>query len=154
MSDFKIYALTDRFFNIRYVGLTSKSLKFRLKQHMKDFRHNQHKVNWIKKYGDTISIFEIEGNIETAQEAKNKEIYWIDKLKNIGCNLLNATEGGDYSPNKGNISKNKGIYKVSKDTINQLKEDYKTGRYSQLKLSKKYNISKSSVDRYLKIENN
>lgn len=150
MSNFKIYALTDRFFNIRYVGLTSKTLKFRLKQHMSDFRHNQHKINWINKYGAAISIVEIESDIKTPEEAKAREIHWIATLKNIGCKLLNATEGGDYSPNKGKIAKNKGIYKVSLDTINKLKKDYQTGKYSQLKLAKKYNISKSSVDRYLK----
>ena len=120
---------------------------------MRDVRHNEHKINWIKKYGTTISIVEIEAGIKTAEEAKQREIYWIATLKNIGCNLLNATEGGDYSPNKGRVARNKGMYKVSSDTISKLKEDYKTGKYSQLKLSKKYNISKSSVDRYLKIEN-
>ncbi len=151
MDNFIIYGLTDRLFNIRYVGLTSKSLKHRLKQHMVDFRHNPHKVNWINKYGKTISIVTIEDKIYNGKKAKEREIYWISVLKNIGCNLLNATEGGDYSPNKGLPSKNKGKLKVSDNTIKQLKQDYKTGSYSQLKLSKKYNISKSSVDRYLKI---
>ena len=152
MNNFKIYALTDRFFNIRYVGLTSKGLIYRLKQHLKDKRHNQHKINWIEKYSKTICIFQIEGNINSLENAKSREIHWIKILKDIGCNLLNATEGGDGSPNKGRVSKNKGIYKVSDNIIKQLKQDYKTGRYSQLKLSNKYNISKSSVDRYLKID--
>jgi hypothetical protein len=150
MHSFKIYVLTDRFYNIRYVGLTSKEISYRLKQHMNDFRHNQHKINWIKKYGNSIMAFVIEDNIKTAKEAKEKEINWIKKLKSIGCNLINATEGGDYSPNKGKACKYKGVYKVSNELINKIKEDYATGNYSQKKLSIKYNISKSSIDRYLK----
>ena len=152
MNNFIIYGLTDRWFNIRYVGLTSKSLKHRLRKHMNDTRHNPHKINWINKYGKTISIVEIENNITDSKIAKEREIHWISVLKNIGCNLLNATEGGDYSPNKGLPARNKGQYKVSNYIINQLKEDYKTGKYSQLMLSKKYNIAKSSIDRYLKLK--
>jgi len=152
MVDFKIYALTDNFMRIRYIGLTSKDLKHRLKQHMNDFRHNKHKVNWIKKYGNTITAFIIEDKIKTISEAKKREVYYIKTLKNIGCDLINATDGGDYCYNKGRISKNKGVYRVSLDIINKLKEDYSTNKYSQKDLSIKYNISKSSIDRYLKLK--
>jgi hypothetical protein len=154
VSDFKIYALADNFLRVRYVGLTSKSIKHRFKQHMRDFRNNTHKANWVKKYGNSIMAFVIEDGIKTAEEAKEREIYYIKTLKDIGCNLINATEGGDYSPNKGKVAKNKGVYRVSMDLINKLKEEYATGMYSQKDLAIKHNISKSSIDRYLKIENN
>jgi len=83
MVDFKIYALTDNFMRIRYIGLTSKDLKHRLKQHMNDFRHNKHKVNWIKKYGNTITAFIIEDKIKTISEAKKREVYYIKTLKSV-----------------------------------------------------------------------
>jgi predicted GIY-YIG superfamily endonuclease len=150
MSNYKIYALSDNFLGVRYIGLTEKDLNFRLKQHLKDYRHNFHKVNWVKKYGNEIKIMLIEDAINTLQEAKEKEIYYIKVFKIIGCNLINATDGGDYCYNKGKVSKNKGIYKVSYEMISKLKEDYSTKKYSQKDLSLKYNISKSSVDRYLK----
>jgi len=154
MPDFKIYALADNPFNIRYVGLTSKSIEHRLKQHMCDFRHNAHKVNWIKKYGNSIMAFIIEDGIKTAKEAKDREIYYIKTLRDLGVKLINATDGGDYSANKGIVAKNKGVYKVSIDLIDKLKSDYATGKYSQKDLSIKYDISKSSIDRYLKIKTN
>ena len=150
MSNYKIYALADNFLGVRYIGLTFKDLNFRLQQHLKDYRHNFHKVNWVKKYKNEIKIMLIEGAIETLQEAKQKEIYYIQVFKTIGCQLINATEGGDYCYNKGKVAKNKGILKVSNDIILKLQQDYSTNKYSQLDLSLKYNISKSSVDRYLK----
>ena len=52
---------------------------------------------------------------------------------------------------KGLSSVNKGKFKQKNETILLLQNEYKTGQYSQLDLSKKYNISKSSIDRYLKI---
>lgn len=52
---------------------------------------------------------------------------------------------------KGIPSVNKGKFKQKNETILLLQNEYKTGQYSQLDLSKKYNISKSSIDRYLKI---
>ena len=150
MSNYKIYALSDNFLGVRYIGLTVKDLNFRLQQHLKDYRHNFHKVNWVKKYKNEIKIMLIEDAIETLQEAKQKEIYYIQVFKTIGCQLINATEGGDYCYNKGKVAKNKGILKVSNDIILKLQQDYSTNKYSQLDLSLKYNISKSSVDRYLK----
>ncbi len=150
MNNYKIYALADNFLGVRYIGLTAKDLNYRLKQHLKDYRHNFHKVNWVKKYRNEIKIMLIEDGINTLQEAKEKEIYYIQVFKTIGCNLINATDGGDYCYNKGKVSKTKGIYKVSYDMISKLKEDYSTKKYSQKDLSLKYNISKSSVDRYLK----
>jgi hypothetical protein len=53
---------------------------------------------------------------------------------------------------KGITSYNKGLYKVSDEFIKKLQEEYATNQTSQLKLANKYNISKSSIDRYLKIK--
>jgi transcriptional regulator with XRE-family HTH domain len=36
--------------------------------------------------------------------------------------------------------------------IAKLQDEYKNNKISQLQLAKKYNISKSSIDRYLKIK--
>jgi predicted GIY-YIG superfamily endonuclease len=152
MNNFKIYALTDSSMKIRYIGLTSKDVDYRLKQHLCDFRHNNHKINWIKKYGNSIKAVVIENGIKTIAEAKSKEVQYIKAYKQNGYDLINATDGGDFCFNKGKPSKNKGIYKVSNDIINKLKDDYATKLYSQKDLSLKYNISKSSIDRYLKLK--
>ena len=52
---------------------------------------------------------------------------------------------------KGIPSVNKGKTKYNIDIINNIKKDYQTGNFSQLDLSKIYGISKSSIDRYLKL---
>lgn len=79
-----------------------------------------------------------------AYKTRNCAKFWLGKrhsdevLKRIGDKL------------KGRKPYNLGVTKYSQEIIDKLKEDYAKGGISQLGLSKKYNISKSSVDRYLK----
>ena len=71
--------------------------------------------------------------------------FWLGK-KLSEEHLKKMSEG-----RKGIPSLNKGKLKQKNEIILLLQNDYKTAQYSQLDLSKKYNISKSSIDRYLKI---
>lgn len=149
-----IYYLHNGDFIPRYVGLTTKELDYRLSQHLNDKRHNPHKINWIKKNKNNIDIVCIEeGNFST-NTLKEKEIYWIKRLKSLGFNLLNATEGGDYSSRKGVAAKNKGVYKYSQEIINNIKKDYIPYKFGIIKLSKKYGIPTSTIERYIKSEVN
>lgn len=92
---------------IVYIGITKNKLHKRFSSHLSDKRRNQKKVNYFQKYRDLLQIVCIEEGIETLQEANKKEIYYIKKYKNLGCNLLNATDGGDGTLNFE--SWNKGI---------------------------------------------
>jgi hypothetical protein len=144
-----IYYLHNGDFIPRYVGLTTKPLEYRLAQHLSDERHNQHKINWIRKYKDTIEIFSLEDGDFSIKQLKQKEVYWIKRLKSLGYNLLNATEGGDYSPNKGRKSPNKGKTKYSNDLIQKIVKDYVPYKFGYGKLSKKYNIPQTTIERYI-----
>lgn len=96
MNNYKIYAL--RLINsdeIRYIGLTTKSLKERLSRHLND-KKVDHKTNWIRKYGkENIEIILLEENIIDFNDLCVKEIYYIDKYRKNGHNLTNITNGGE-----------------------------------------------------------
>ena len=147
-----VYFLHSGNFVPRYVGLTTKNLEHRLSQHKVDCRHNQHKINWVKKYKDSLAIFEIEQGDFSIKELKEKEVYWISRLRCLGYNLLNATDGGDYSPNKGRKSSNKGKTKYSKELIDKIQKDYIPYKFGSIKLSKKYGIPTSTKERYIKLK--
>ena len=114
MENYKIYALKGKDSKeIKYVGLTTKSLKERLGRHLRD-RKLDHKTNWIKKVGkENIEIILIEENITDFKILCDKEIFYIDKFKNEGHKLTNITNGGEgwigtkfTDEHRNNISKN------------------------------------------------
>jgi len=91
--NFKIYGLTDKNETIRYIGLTSKSLEKRLKQHKQSSRNKfTHKANWIKQQDYKIDIILLEDNL-TKEEAIELEIAYIVQYGRD--NLTNATDGGE-----------------------------------------------------------
>lgn len=94
-----IYSLSDpNTGKVRYIGKTN-NLKYRLWAHVTDAttdRRNSHKCNWIKlllkeNKRPIISVIE-EVPMEIWQE---REIYWINKFKENGENLVNMTDGGE-----------------------------------------------------------
>lgn len=91
-----IYALKDPGdASIRYVGFTSKSLKARLTSHLKD-RNPSHRKNWITslKAKQQRPIIELVADI-SLDEWGLEERKWIKHFKDIGCELVNHTEGGE-----------------------------------------------------------
>jgi hypothetical protein len=92
---------------IVYIGITRSELTTRLKQHLRDKRNNKKKANYFKKYKDLIEIVCLESNINNLKEANEKEILYIKKYRDLGCKLLNATDGGDGTLNLQ--SWNKGV---------------------------------------------
>lgn len=149
--NYSIYYLTDSSEKIRYIGLTCVKLASRLRVHLNDFRNNLHKINWVKKNKYDIRIIEIEKGLNL-EEAKIAEIQYIDNFKKLGCKLLNATQGGDCSPNKGKIAHNKGIVKHDIELIKKIQADYIPYVFGTIKLSKKYGIPTTTVERYVKMK--
>ena len=93
-----IYVLQDDNGDIRYVGKTSHSLLNRLNEHILESKKGKmsHKANWIrsclnKGYLPLIKIIETIDN----ENGSLQEIYWIDRYKRQGCDLTNATLGGE-----------------------------------------------------------
>lgn len=94
---YKIYKLIDPIDeSIRYVGLTINSLNQRLKSHRNE-KSKSHKTAWIrtlKSKGTTPKIELIE-EVNTYEQACEREIFWIDKLKQDGHRLTNHATGGN-----------------------------------------------------------
>jgi hypothetical protein len=106
--NYKVYKIQRIDTNeIVYIGITKNKLQQRFYSHLNDKRRNPKKVNYFQKYRDLLKIVCIEQGIESLEEANKKEIYYIKKYKDLGCKLLNATDGGDGTLNLQ--SWNKGI---------------------------------------------
>jgi len=101
MKEYKVYILRlidDT--TPKYVGITSGDLNKRLIKHMHDIKResckNKHKKNWLSKYKDSIIIEQIDTAVDV-DDLKQKEILYIRKYRDIGIDLVNATDGGDGS---------------------------------------------------------
>lgn len=91
-----VYVLIDpRTDEVRYVGKTSKPLRVRLAGHMHD-RGKYHRAYWVQQ----LVRQGYEPRIELVQEVhddhwREAERYWIAYFRTIGCDLTNATAGGE-----------------------------------------------------------
>lgn len=96
-----VYVLCDPMTDeIRYVGLTTKSLECRLKGHLKWARSGRgktHNTRWMMSLltaGSSPQIFLIEEHHDL-QELKTAEQFWIAYFRSIGCQLTNMNDGGE-----------------------------------------------------------
>jgi group I intron endonuclease len=97
--EYKVYILrTIDDTTPRYVGITTGKLNTRLVKHIHDIKReackNIHKKNWLAKNKENIIIEQIDVTNDI-QDLKEKEIFYINKFREEGINLLNATDGGD-----------------------------------------------------------
>lgn len=105
--EYKIYTLSDpRDMQLRYVGITTKKLKYRLHQHIKkaeNSKYTYHSLMWIRKLlkENITPVIEL---VEICNEEnwKETEIYWIAQFKTWGFKLTNSVEGGRGNLNPSN----------------------------------------------------
>lgn len=86
---------------VRYVGQTN-DIKRRLGRHIqnaKNVKDKRHINNWIRSLNDKPVMTVLE-TCEYKQKDE-KEQYWIDYYKNLGCDLCNHSKGG-AGAGKGN----------------------------------------------------
>lgn len=100
MKEIKIYGLSSSREpnNIRYIGKTSKKLKYRLSTHLYYTRKGKsHKDNWIlKELSDGFEIIITEIFLVPEDESWEEwEKYYIKEYKERGYKLTNLTEGGE-----------------------------------------------------------
>lgn len=95
---YKVYFLTDpQSLEIKYIGITSQSIKSRLSEHLyisKSGTH--HNANWIKKLarrGLKPSIQILQSFINE-KDCIDAEQYWISYFKSVGCKLTNICTRG------------------------------------------------------------
>lgn len=90
-----IYKLTSPS-NKSYIGYTKRTLEERFQGHCKDTSRGRVLVKAINKYGATAFNKEIIETVENLEEAKSREIYWIDHFKTNHRDFgYNMTKGGD-----------------------------------------------------------
>ena len=95
-----IYSATNKINNKQYVGLTTQTLEQRISGHKTDskFKPNIKFYRAVNKYGfENFEFKVIEKDIESLEELKQREKYWIKKLDTYK-NGYNSTFGGDDSP--------------------------------------------------------
>jgi len=92
-----VYTLNSKNNRVRYIGITTKSLDERYKQHVANAKNNSrnyHVYNWMNKHFKEFGIFPHIKLLDTAnsiEELKNLETMYISNYKN----LTNMTKGGD-----------------------------------------------------------
>jgi hypothetical protein len=97
-NNYKIYGLKSKKEDIiRYVGYTKLNLRKRLTNHFSESRkRDTHKDRWIRKNEFEIDILLLEDNINSFNEALEKEMFWIKKYKEeYNIDLVNSTDGGN-----------------------------------------------------------
>ena len=157
-NNYIIYGLKEKVSDeIRYIGLTTKTINERFKRHLRDNKID-YKNNWIKKIGkENIEFIIIEDSITCKKLLCEREIFYINKYKNEGHRLTNLTNGGEGFLNtklseehRRNISKNHADVSGEKnpmygrkhtEEVKQLSRELNTGKVAsietRLKLSEK-----------------
>ena len=129
----KIYTLSHPLTNeIRYVGLTRKTLEERLRGHLKS-KDKVHRNFWIKK----LLKEGLKPKIELIEEVDDDigpetEIFWISMFKLWGFRLCNLTEGGQTSTTKYIVRSKEWCKNISKG---KLLSDFKYGKESKKQMS-------------------
>jgi hypothetical protein len=104
MKNYKIYCHTIN--NKKYIGYTEKDIEERLNEHIKDSKKGSetHFHRAIRKYGSDCIITEKIDESLTEEEAKLKEIYYINYF-DAYKNGYNMTPGGSGGNTKSKYSK-------------------------------------------------
>lgn len=82
-------------FDYRYVGLTTKSVEIRLKQHFKIARSGRKTplYDWLRTHDlDDVIADELD-SVKGIEELGQAEIDWIELLRRYGHPLLNLSQG-------------------------------------------------------------
>jgi len=120
---------------VRYVGRTGRSIRGRLHNHRynaKTKKCNSPKGKWIRKIEPgNVEIMNLENPDENE---KRKELWWMEYLEYLGCNLLNVAKY-DTGAEAGKLHNGK----LPKDCIKNL------GKVSDVKLAKKYEVNVKTI---------
>jgi predicted GIY-YIG superfamily endonuclease len=92
--------------SVFYIGITKRPLRARLASHVFDakakkpdgtWKHRNHRTNKLRQLIEQKTPFQIEPllHFDNEEEAKVAEVKYIAWCKQMGWNLVNATEGGE-----------------------------------------------------------
>jgi hypothetical protein len=88
-----VYALRDpNTFEIRYIGVTKRTLKRRLSGHIWAAKTGikNHTTHWVSTLHAPPLIQAVEENC-----SRQREIFWIEYYRSLGTRLTNLTAGGE-----------------------------------------------------------
>lgn len=144
---FYIYILIDpRDNRIRYVGQTS-NIKLRYQKHCKRQQQKNHRGNWLSLLHslDLKPIMEV---IEECSESvwADRETYWIKYYRELGCDLVNATDGGEGIPNPSVETRSKMSYAHkhrSKEHRLKIREIFLGNAFACGKRTEEYRLKRS-----------
>src|SRR3990167_4427782 len=90
-----IYCLRDpRDRSVRYIGVTTQSMRTRLRQHINDKQAN-YRTNWIKSLKKHNLLPTIHEVAKVPRESIDHwERFWIQYFRSAGAKLTNLTNGG------------------------------------------------------------
>lgn len=121
MDSVDVYYLTTAHddYKPRYVGKSMRP-QVRLSQHTK-YAHKKRSSKlhaWIfarVRDGHEIIMCRLESNVTTAEE-----VHWIKTLRELGCDLLNLTNGGDGGPMPHEVIERTKLTKASREYPNRI----------------------------------
>ena len=129
--EYTVYGLHLGDYYYRYIGVTRKSIKERLKGHFSDILRNRnpHKCNWLKNNKNKVQITPLYESISTIEEAEIIEKLLIEEYKKN--NLLNKNAGGSLLriEKQKSVPWNKGIPCSYKDKLKNSPKSRKVYQY-------------------------
>ena len=83
-------------FVYRYVGLTTRSVEIRLRQHVKVARSGRKTpfYDWLRVHDGDDIVADVLDRVEGLEDLGRAEIVWIESLRREGHPLLNLSQGG------------------------------------------------------------
>lgn len=104
-----VYGLIDpRDGQLRYVGLTTYTIKKRLQKHLDSRNTRDHRGAWIRQLHDAglkPFVVELQSGYHDKLSLKRGEIEWITHYTLLGAKLVNGTPGGDGLLSEESIEK-------------------------------------------------
>ena len=96
---FTVYSLVDqRYDTTRYIGIT-EDVYARFSQHLRCDENNIDKNEWIQdlKYNQTVLLMKTIETVDTFEQAREREDYWIHYHLQQGASLLNLQVSRSFS---------------------------------------------------------
>lgn len=80
----------------RYVGRTTKGIRFRLMQHRYMINHADFPLyRWMRKVGPENVVATVLEVCDTRADLPAREAYWVAEMRQQGMALLNCSDGGE-----------------------------------------------------------
>jgi hypothetical protein len=150
---------------VRYVGKTVRKLENRLSGHICD-KTRSYRTHWIQSLlrDGVAPVIELIETVPYDQDWVEREKYWIKYYRDAGCNLVNATDGGegacgracsDETRTKMRIRTSKSIEKIRQRCMKPVVQYTTSGEFirqweSGATASRELGIHKSDITRCCK----